>query len=59
MSTTKTRTGLNISAVLNSRTYETGETVTDKDIERLRIRPHKISPEWNYTIKPQIWHRRT
>jgi hypothetical protein len=54
ISTTQTRAGLKVKAVLNSRTYETGETVTDEEIELLRIRLHKEFPEWNYTIKPQI-----
>lgn len=54
ISTTQTRAGLKVKAVLNSKTYETGETVTDEEIEMLRIRLHKDFPEWNYTIKPQI-----
>ena len=54
ISTTQTRAGLKVKAVLNSRTYETGETVTDEEIEMLRIRLYKDFPEWNYTIKPQI-----
>jgi DDE family transposase len=54
ISTTQTRAGLKVKAVLNSITYETGETVTDEEIEMLRIRLHKDFPEWNYTIKPQI-----
>jgi hypothetical protein len=39
---------------LNSKNYDTGETVTDEEIEMLRIRLHKTLPAWNYTIKPQI-----
>jgi len=54
ISSTQTRTGLKVKAVLNSKNYETGETVTDEEIEMLRIRLHKTLPEWNYTIKPQI-----
>jgi hypothetical protein len=54
ISSTATRTGLKVKAVLNSKTYETGETVTDEEIQMLRIRLHKTHPEWNYTIMPQI-----
>jgi hypothetical protein len=54
ISSTGTRTGLKVKAVLNSKNYETGETVTDEEIEMLRIRLHQTLPEWNYTIKPQI-----
>ncbi len=54
ISTTQTRAGLKIKAVLNSKTYQTGETVTDEEMEMLRIRLHKDFPEWNYTLKPQI-----
>jgi Rhodopirellula transposase DDE domain len=38
ISSTETRTGLKVKAVLNSKNYETGETVTDEEIAMLRIR---------------------
>ncbi|MHB8348132.1 MAG: ISAzo13 family transposase [Acidiferrobacterales bacterium] len=54
ISATQTRTGLKVSAILNSKNYDTGETVTDEEIQMLHIRPHRTLPEWNYTIKPQV-----
>jgi Rhodopirellula transposase DDE domain len=54
ISSTETRPGLRVKAVLNSKNYETGETVTDEEIEMLRTRLHRTLPEWNYTIKPQV-----
>jgi hypothetical protein len=58
ISTTETRTGLKVNAVLNNTPYETGEEVTDAEMQMLRIRPHKTLPEWNYTITPQSRQRR-
>jgi hypothetical protein len=43
---------------LNNTPYETGEEVTDAEMQMLRIRPHKTLPEWNYTITPQSRQRR-
>ncbi len=45
ISSTETRSGLKVKAVLNSKNYETGETVTDEEIEMLRIRLHKTLPD--------------
>lgn len=52
ISTTKTKTGLTVSAKLNSRVYEKGQAVADKEMDLLNIRAHRTLPEWNYTIKP-------
>jgi hypothetical protein len=52
LSTTKTQTGLKVSAKLNSKTYEKGQQVTNEEMKMLNIRSHRTLPEWNYTIKP-------
>ncbi len=57
ISTTKTSTGLKVTATLNENAYETGESVTDQEMEFLRIRRHRTLPEWTYTIKPQTRNR--
>ena len=54
ISTTTTKTGLTVSAKLNSKTYEKGQTATDEEMDLLNIRRHKTLPEWNYTIKPYV-----
>lgn len=50
---TRTRTGLKVKAVLDANQYETGVAVSDEDIAQLRLRRHKIHPNWNYTISPR------
>ena len=49
---TRTETGLRIRAKLDSRMYPTGQKITDDQMARVNIRPHKKHPQWNYTIEP-------
>ena len=50
---TRTRTGLKVTAVLDTQTYETGEKVSAADFDDLRVRGHKTHPDWNYTLWPR------
>lgn len=50
---TKTRTGLRVKAVLDTHQYETGISISNEQMEELRIRRHKTLPDWNYTLLPQ------
>jgi hypothetical protein len=50
---TRTRAGLKVKAVLDANQYETGIAVSDEDIDQLRLKRHKIHPDWNYTISPR------
>ncbi len=50
ISGTKTRTGLHIKAKLDTRQYETGVEITDTQMQSVNLEPHKIHPNWNYTI---------
>jgi Rhodopirellula transposase DDE domain len=50
---TKTRTGLQVKAVLDTNDYETGIKVSDEQIEEIQLRRHKVHPDWNYTISPR------
>jgi hypothetical protein len=52
IASTTTKTGLVVQAALDSNQYETGITVTDEELARLRITPAKFHGEWNYTIEP-------
>ena len=52
LSTTTTKHGLKVEAILHPGEYNIGESVTDADMNSLRFRKHKKLPEWNYTIKP-------
>lgn len=47
---TRTRSGLRVKAVFDSKRYETGVKISAEQIEKLRIRRHKTHPAWNYTI---------
>jgi hypothetical protein len=50
---TRTRNGLKVKAVLDTRDYETGQDVTAKQIEQLQLKRHTFHPDWNYTLLPQ------
>jgi transposase len=47
---TRTRSGLRVKAVLDSKRYMTGVKISAEEIEKLRIRRHKTHSAWNYTI---------
>jgi len=47
---TRTRTGLRVKAVLDTGTYPKGVKVEDEAMSEVRLRGHKVHPEWNYTI---------
>jgi len=50
---TKTHTGLSVTAHLDRRNYPTG-TEPPPQLQALRISPHEILPKWNYTISPNL-----
>ena len=50
--TTKTSTGLNVKAHYVRKKYETGERVSDTQMEEIRIEKHEILSEWSYNLKP-------
>jgi len=50
---TKTKSGLQVKAVLDTNEYETGVKVTKSQMEELRVRRHKTHPDWNYTLEPR------
>jgi hypothetical protein len=50
--TTRTQTGLRVKAVLLDKRYKTGLQVTDEEYRQIRLRPGRVLPKWNYTIRP-------
>lgn len=50
---TTTRTGLIVKAALDTNHYDTKIKVSDDELARLQLTPHKFHGEWNYTISPQ------
>ena len=53
ISTTTTKTGLQIKALLDTRSYECGMKISDAQMRELQLKPHAIHPQWNYTIFPR------
>jgi Rhodopirellula transposase DDE domain len=53
IASTTTKTGLIVRAALDPRQYETGITVSEEELEHLRLTRAKFHGEWNYSIKPQ------
>ena len=50
---TKTKTGLQIQAELDTNAYETGIKVTDEELAAVQIEKATFHGEWNYTISPK------
>lgn len=53
LSSTTTKEGLTVTAVVDKNTYPTGIKVSDEEIDSLNITRDSFHGEWNYTIKPQ------
>jgi hypothetical protein len=52
ISSTQTRAGLRVKAILDARPYEAGLKISDEEMEALHLERHSLYPDWNYTIKP-------
>ena len=50
--TTTTDTGLQCRAYLDPRAYPTRRKVTPQEKAQVNLVPHRLFPQWNYTIKP-------
>lgn len=50
---TRTETGLEVTAQLDTGTYPIGLEATDDQIAKLQIQGHPFHPEWNYTLTPR------
>ena len=50
--------GPGVEAVLKRGGNEVGERVCDAQMRRLRLDPHPICPQWNYTLRPRPIHAR-
>jgi hypothetical protein len=52
---TTTRTGLTVTAELDTGSYPKGIKITDeqmRDVERTTLRRHEFHGEWNYSLAP-------
>jgi hypothetical protein len=52
IATTKTESGLTVSAYLLPDTYATGTKISDAEMRQLNLVPHEKLGRWNYTIRP-------
>jgi hypothetical protein len=50
---TRTRSGLQVKAMLDKRTYEKGQKVSSQQIQQLSLKGHSFHPDWNYTLSPR------
>ena len=50
--TTKTKTGLCVTSVLDKTVYEKGIKVSDVEMKKINIKYHNVLPQWNYSIFP-------
>jgi hypothetical protein len=50
---TRTRSGLQVKALLDTRTYATGRAVTAQQVRDLHLTRHAFHPDWNYTLRPR------
>ncbi|HEX8814380.1 MAG TPA: ISAzo13 family transposase [Terriglobales bacterium] len=51
---TRTRSGLKVKAMLDTRTYEKGQKVSSQQLQELNLHGHSFHPDWNYTISPRM-----
>jgi hypothetical protein len=49
---TRTRSGLQVKALLDTRVYETGLQISTQRMHALNLRGHAFHPDWNYTLSP-------
>ena len=49
---TRTRSGLKVKALLDTRDYETGRQISMNEMKELCLRGHSFHPDWNYTLSP-------
>ena len=50
---TKTKTGLEIRAILDMNIYKKGKKISDEEMSKINIRKNKFHGEWNYQILPK------
>lgn len=50
---TQTRSGLQVKAILDKRTYKKGQKISSEQLEQLNLQGHSFHPDWNYTLSPR------
>jgi hypothetical protein len=49
-----TATGLTVTASLAEGVYQRGQSVSDEEMEKLRIERYEVCHTWNYNIRPHL-----
>ena len=49
---TRTRSGLKVKAVLDTRQYAPGQEVSAEQMKGLKLKGDPFHPDWNYTLCP-------
>jgi len=52
--TSTTSTGFHCSAYFNRKRYPIKRKITPEEKAKVNLHPHKLFPEWNYTIRPNL-----
>lgn len=50
ISTTTTKQGLKVNAILNDKTYVKGVKISDNQMKEIKLQKYHTLPQWNYTI---------
>ena len=50
---TTTEQGLRVRSEIDKSLYRKGVTISDEQMARLNLKPHKFHGDWNYTIRPK------
>jgi Rhodopirellula transposase DDE domain len=50
---TTSKSGLRVKALLDTREYEPGQTITNEEMDKLTLKPHRFHGDWNYTLQPR------
>jgi len=50
---TATLTGLTVKAYLDEGVYRKGQKVSREEMQGWKIKPRRVCPDWNYTIRPR------
>ena len=53
IASTTTQTGLIVKAALDTHRYDTAVKVTEEQLSRLRLTPHRFHGDWNYRLTPR------
>jgi len=54
ISSTKTQTGLRVEAAIDTQQYPLGVSITDEELESVKISRNEFHGEWNYQVAPQL-----